>query len=564
MKRWLLVLILGVGFILRIAALGQFPVGFTPDEASFGYDAYSLLKTGRDQWGQSWPVSFRSFGDFKLPVYTYLTIPSVAALGLNEFAVRLPNALVGVLAIISTYLMAMIIFRDRRIALLSSLLLAISPWHTALSRGAFEANLTVLFMSLGVWAFFVGFQKKSYMIWSAMFFGINIFTYHSARLVTPLLVAILILWNKNELGIKKFSDFGKELMRNWVPVLIFAVFLAVALSTIVTGSGARAADVTIFNPTDKWMGVYDARYGVVFGGMPYTLSVIFHNKFLDILQKFMLAYSTYISPQFLFTQGAGEWTYGMVAGWGVMYLAEIPFVLTSLWFLAKNGLNKSRGLSFILVWILISIVPAALTKGPGYAGNRVAVMMPAIQIFSAFGGIYLFDILEKRINKKILILLYSTMLGLSLIFFLEAYRFIAPRSGADGMLFGRKDAISYVLQNAGKYKEIIISRTLSEPQIYVGFYTKYDPVIYQRDSKDWLRYKDMGIPFVDQLGEYRLGKFVFKNINYIDDSKIPDVLLVGKPIEFPDRIVPTKEIFYPNQNPDLFVVDPASVSFLKQ
>jgi len=161
-------------------------------------------------------------------------------------------------------------------------------------------------------------------------------------------------------------------------------------------------------------------------------------------------------------------------------------------------------------------------------------------------------------------LVYSAALLISLAFFLEAYRFIAPRSGADGMLYGREAAISYASEHSNDYKEIIVSRSLSEPQIFVAFYTKYDPSLFQKDSQDWLRYKAMGVPFVDQLGEYHLGKYTFKNIDYINDSKIPNVLIIGKPSEFPSDIVPTDEILYPNQDPALFVVDPQKVSFLKQ
>src|SRR3989339_1172095 len=105
MNKWLLPLILGLAFLLRIIALDSYPVGFTPDEASFGYDAYSLLKTGKDQWGNSFPLVLKSFGDYKAPVYAYLTMPSVAIFGLTKFAVRLPNALLGSLAVYVVYLL---------------------------------------------------------------------------------------------------------------------------------------------------------------------------------------------------------------------------------------------------------------------------------------------------------------------------------------------------------------------------------------------------------------------------------------------------------------------------
>jgi hypothetical protein len=563
MKRWLLVGVVALGFLLRFWQLGKYPVGFTPDEASFGYDAYSLLKTGKDQWGSSWPISFRSFGDFKLPVYTYLTIPSVAVFGLNEFAVRLPSAIIGVLAILATYLASGILFKDKRVALLAALLLAISPWHLSLSRGAFEANLTVFFMALGVWVFHKGLSNRRWLVVSALMLGINLFTYHSARLVTPLVLFILFLVNRRELGVEKFKNIGQVVLQNWLPVIIFVFLLMLAFSTIFTGSGARAADITIFNPTDKWESVFNTRYGAVFGGLPYGLAVFFHNKVFDVFSRFIVAYSTYVSPQFLFTQGAGEWTYGMVAGWGVLYLVEFLFVAASFWFLAKEGFGKSKPLTFLVCWMLVGFIPAALTKGPGYAGNRAAVVMPAIQMFSAFGAVLLFDFLARRIYRYLLLFVYSFILLVSLIFFLEAYRFVAPRLGADGMLYGRKEALAYIIQNEDKYNEIIVSRNLSEPQIYVAFYTKYDPLTYQKASREWLKYKEVGVPFVDQLGEYHLGKYVFKNINYMDDSKIPNVLIVGKPSEFPQDMAPTYLVKYPNQLPDIYIVDPSDVGVIK-
>src|SRR3990167_9571166 len=105
MNRLLLVLIIFFAFLLRIFAIDVIPVGFTPDEASFGYDAYSILHTGKDQWGHTFPLVLESFGDFKPPLYAYLTMPSVAFFGLNKFAVRLPNALLGTAAVYITYLL---------------------------------------------------------------------------------------------------------------------------------------------------------------------------------------------------------------------------------------------------------------------------------------------------------------------------------------------------------------------------------------------------------------------------------------------------------------------------
>lgn len=164
MKRLTIGIILLIGFLLRIVAIGSVPAGFTPDEASFGYDAYSIIKTGRDQWGKAFPLVLESFGDYKSPLYTYLTIPSVFVFGLNKFSVRLPNAIMGTLAIYATYLLAnQVMNAKKRFLVFSSMsfslseiagfILAISPWHIMMSRGAFEANLTTFFLTISLFFF---------------------------------------------------------------------------------------------------------------------------------------------------------------------------------------------------------------------------------------------------------------------------------------------------------------------------------------------------------------------------------------------------------------------------
>ncbi len=533
--------ILVLASILRLPLLSNHPIGFTPDEASFGYDAYSILKTGKDQWGESFPLTLRSFGDSKLPLYTYLTIPSVAIFGLNEFSTRLPNAIIGILAVLATYLMTRELFKKENLALFAALLLAISPWHVALSRGAFEANLTVFFMSMGVWLFLI----ERYFL-SSLLFGLNIFSYHSARMITPLIIGFLLVANKNKFNFRK----------NIVSVLFFVVFFGVAVFQVLNGGSSRAADVTIFNPTDKWMGVYNKRYEAVFDGMPNALAKIFSNKITYLFDQISNSYSTYLSPQFLFTLGPSESTYGMLTGHGVLYLIEAIFIITFIWFLFRDGW-KDKNLIFICFWILISIIPASLTKGPGYAGNRAAIMMPAIQVLSAFGAILLYEILIKKFNKKMINILYISVLTLSLIFFIQEYLYRQSRDGAEGMLYGRREMMDTIKEIGENYKTIIISRSLSEPQIYVAFYTKYDPRLHQQASVDWLRYELEGRSFLDQLGEYTLGKYTFKNVNLIDDSKIPDVLIVGKPMEFSEKTTPLQTIKYKNQNPAIVIYDPS-------
>lgn len=540
MQKWILLLIVLLALSLRVVGISKYPTGFTADEASFGYDAYSILKTGKDQWGASFPLALRSFGDFKLPLYTYIAIPSVSIFGLNEFAVRLPGALLGAASIITTYLFVQEFFRNKKLALLSAFLLAVSPWNISLSRGAFESNLTTFFITGGLWAFLVGMRKKPFMYLAAIFFGLNLFTYHSARIFTPILIFALAYFKRREFSLNKYK----------IPIFVFGIFLAVSLYAMFFGGGSRASDVAIFNPTDKWASVADERFMAVKLGLPDKIARIFSNKTVYVARTFTQTYITYLSPQFLFLEGAGSATYGMVPGQGLLYSIEILFLGASLIYLIRK---KDANLSFILIWILLSIIPASLSKGFGYAANRAATMMPAIQIFSAFGFLVVLDVLKSKMFKKAVFIL----IFISLAFFLERYLYQAPARFANAMSYGWKDGVATLKTLESNNKKIIISRSFSEPQIFIAFYGKIDPSFYQKESQDWMRYASENKPFVDQLGQYKLGNYQFSDINYQSMRGKTGIILVGKPEEFPQGIRTIKTILYPDGKPAMLIVDPA-------
>ena len=149
----LFVLIVFVAAGLRLFSLGQMPPSLNWDEISHGYNAYSILRTGKDEWGENFPLIFRAYGDYKLPVYIYLTALSEFFLGITAFAVRLPSALAGVGSVIFSYLLAKELFKKKEVAIITSLLVAIEPWSLFLSRGAFEANLALCLFVAGVYFF---------------------------------------------------------------------------------------------------------------------------------------------------------------------------------------------------------------------------------------------------------------------------------------------------------------------------------------------------------------------------------------------------------------------------
>jgi 4-amino-4-deoxy-L-arabinose transferase-like glycosyltransferase len=601
MRKWVLPGIILLAFLLRVVALGKLPAGFTPDEASFGYDAYSLLKTGRDQWGHFFPLVLESFGDFKPPLYAYLAMPSVAIFGLTKFATRLPNALFGTVAVYIVYLLVKEILsrsdklclslhfvslqNDRKkdgnqslitnyqsLASMSAALLAISPWHIMLSRGAFEANLTTFLLPFGVLLFLRSFRKsgaisqnfskdspckartvfnkyRSFemgknLVWSALIFGLNLFSYHSAKLVTPLVVLFLaFVFKKDLLKIKK-----KYLFR---AVIIFVLFLGLTGYTITQGAARRAQDVSIIN------GALEEQAGdrleAINSGLNPTTARLIHNKYRVIVRRFVNNYKQYFSFRFLFSNGPAEATYGMLPGMGVLYSIELLTLIGFFIAFVKNKTDKV--FQMMVFWLIIAPIPASLTMGVGYAANRVSIMMPAIQITSAIGFVYIYELVKKKYSVRTVDwfkLVIGFVVVISFISFTKEYFIHSPNKAGQGMLYGRLEAAKWLKENVDG-KNVVMSRKLSEPHIYVVFANKWDPKEYQAETKKW-NYLEQNVSWVDQMPEYSLGNYTFRNIDWENES-VDEAIFVGKPEEFLFIVEPKYVINYPDGNPVIYVVD---------
>ena len=97
--------IIVLAIVLRLFLLTSVPPSLNWDEVSQGYTAYSILQTGKDEWGEKLPLFFRSYGEWKSAVYIYLLLPFIKVLGLNAFAVRLPSVLAGIISVYLMYLL---------------------------------------------------------------------------------------------------------------------------------------------------------------------------------------------------------------------------------------------------------------------------------------------------------------------------------------------------------------------------------------------------------------------------------------------------------------------------
>ncbi len=525
MYKWFFMLIFVLAFLLRVVNLGGSPAGFTPDEASFGYDAYSIIKTGRDQWGSLTPLTFKSFGDYKLPVYTYLAIPSVSVFGLNEFSVRLPNALLGTAAVIATYFLVLELFgkRAKRMALIAALFLAVSPWHIALSRGAFEANLTTFFLTVGMVFFLAARRRQSLLTVAMLFFGINLFTYHSARMVTPLIVmALLWIYRLDFPRTKKFT----------LASAVFLLLLVTAVVSVLGGSGGRAATSTLASQN---LGSGETRAHVVISGMPSFVARVIYNEPSFKLTKAVAQYFTYFSPQFLLFDGPHEVTYGMVPGIGVLTIFEC-LGLVGLFFLRKN----EKPLQVLFFWVFFGAIPAAISIGPGHAANRAAILMPAYQIVATYGLFLLSTRLPELKRFFVSFVFLVSIFGIGIF---SRYYFEQKTVANYGMMYGMREL--YLFLQEYPTKHVVLSRSLSEAHIYAAFFDPIEPKLFQQASKNW-NIEEKRLAWVDQQESYFVGRYTVNSIDKIRDFTYDNTFIVGKPGEMPENARIVKTIMSPN------------------
>src|SRR5258706_4371204 len=147
--RWtigILLIILASAAGPRLFRLDRVPPGLHVDEAANAWNAYTLLRTGKDQHGVSWPVFYtRAFGENRSVSYIYALLPFQALGGMNVWTTRLPAAAAALRAILLIYFVcAPLFFRLTRLA--ASGILAFNSWQLLVSRMRLHAALTPLLL----------------------------------------------------------------------------------------------------------------------------------------------------------------------------------------------------------------------------------------------------------------------------------------------------------------------------------------------------------------------------------------------------------------------------------
>jgi 4-amino-4-deoxy-L-arabinose transferase-like glycosyltransferase len=442
----ILTIIIIFGFFVRIYNVRLNPVGFFADEAAIGYNAYSLLKTGADEYGKPFPFFFRSFGDFRNPLPIYLNIPMVALFGLNEFSVRATSAISGTLTILLVYAVAINLaifkkpFLNNFFALTSAFFLAISPWHIHFSRFGSEYIYFPFMLTLSWWLFLKGLKNQKLLPISFLSFGITLYTYYPTWLITPLFVISLLFLYRNVLG--------KNIRITIFSIIIFLISCTPLIIGIKSGIAlTRWQNVAITKETQS------------------SLPLIFAKNYLN-----------HFSPTFLFTKGDIDYPGHFIRrfssrGVGELYLFELPLILLGALAILLYRNPAAFSIGFLLLLYPLGSSLAATDGGAPLAFRSIIGTLPLT--FLAALGISL--TINKFQNKLLSSSIMAILILLSvsgIIVYLKEYHTKYPSYSSDfwGWQFGPRDVMKYFLSVKDYYDDLFLMGDFNSPEIFIKFY----------------------------------------------------------------------------------------------
>ncbi len=529
LKRFLLIFILVLAGFLRFNNLSSIPPSLNWDEAALGYNAYSLGIDGKDEFGNFLPVQYlESFGDFKPVVYSYLATVPVKVFGLNEFGVRFPSAFFGILTVALTYFLVKEIFpkKDKKtehIALFSTFIMAISPWHIMLSRGAYEANVSTLFIVLGVFLFLKAVNKNMwYLVPSAASFALTFYTFNTARVFVPLFIISLAI------------VFGKKLIKDWKKTVV-AGFLGLALLLplipflVSPQAKLRYHEVNIFSD----ISIIEKSNQYIANDNNAPWSRVIHNRRVLYSIEFAKHYLDNFNPRFLFITGDGNPRFS-TQDVGQLYLISLPFLISGIFLLIR----RREGHFWILpLWLLLGIIPAATARETPHA-LRIESVIPTLQIITAYGIVILTDFIKNKRIQKIFFGTYILFAFIFLFYFFHGLLFHYSREYSGEWQYPYIESVKFVEEEKNNFEKVMFTQELGRPYIYFLVYGDKNPKRL-RDSSDIER-EVFGFVHVNRLGNINFSK----NINKMTPQE--NILYLDVPINVPVGAKIIKKFYYLN------------------
>jgi 4-amino-4-deoxy-L-arabinose transferase-like glycosyltransferase len=488
-----LLLILCIGIFSRVYHFNLIPPGLNQDEATIGYDAWSILHYGIERNGHALPLVLEAWGSGQNALYAYLAMPFIYFLGLNSFAIRLVNLILGICTLFVFYPFAKEV-ANKKIALLAVFILAICPWHIMLSRWALESNIFPFFFLCGNYFLIKSIKKNSLLLLGFIFFGLSLYAYGPSYFVVPFFLFFIVI----------YLLFFKKINRTYLIVSLGTFFiLALPILLYLGINYFEFQSIKILNFTIPNL-----------SGPPR-----YENEFLNQHSTFDQIISNIKNTVNLLIWQDDGLIWNNIPPFGTLYLFSLPFLIVGLLKIFWIKIKEFSTIFFIIIWFIAALVLGALI----YSNiNRINIIFLPLIIIIAFGIDWLVSF-RIKFAKILLALIVATYL-ISFAIFITAYFKIYPSIIGPVFFESLDQAISFASQNINQ--PICITRQINMPDIFVLFYNKIDPnifhktVVYENPGADFQKASSFDRFYFD-LG-YCLDRLKIDDMIYIFDNNEND------------------------------------------
>jgi|SRR3989344_2345577 len=524
-KKGLLILLLITlfGGFLRFYKLDKYPIQLNHDEISQLYDSASIVETGKDIYGNFLPLAFPSTGDFKIGHYIYITVLPYLIFGMKEITIRIPAAFFGTLIIPAVFLFINQFTKNWKLALISSVTLAITPSEIFYSRKSFENVIGVFFIFLALFFLLRSLEKKEKkldFLLTPLFLALPMYIYTSHTIAVPLIIMVFgtIFWRRI------LPQYKKYLLMTiiWGVLILPLIIITINNPSI----RFRANSVSIFQDINLAKQLQLIEINNLIFLWVYKIKVVAEYSFTKYLNQF--------DPALVFGKGMYLTNQDMI-GLGPLLLLQLPFFFLGILYILRFSFFDHW--KFIFVLLFLSMVPSGLTF-EAFSPHRSILAFSLMSIISSFGVFWFAQILQKisvMSMKLVIICILGFLLTINFIYSVHIYTVNFPYEKSQQIHYPYKDVALFAWANLDRFDQIIIDPIYGESapvravavHYYLAFYGHYDPVKFQRD----LKMEKSGIKF---------DKFSVREIDWRKDQNLKNTLIIASPWSLPTSIEASK------------------------
>lgn len=469
-----IILIFSLALFLRVYKLEEVPPGMTIDEISIAYNALSISEIGKDQDGNSYPLThFKSVDDYKLPLYIYVVAFFQKIFPSSMFAVRFPGALFASLAIVSTFFLGKQLF-NTRVGIIASLLLAISQWHVFHSHLGLETNISLFFIISFFLFFHMSLKNAMFLPVSAVAFVLALYSHHSSWIFLPaMFFATITIYRKNIVTVNKKIVFLS---------LSIIIFLIVPFVLENNNSAKTRFNQSIFSPERIEKISLEAQNNCYYLRSFCISTYIIVQTAGRFINQYISSYSliAWYGP-------SGFGNVDVMPNRGLFYFFEFPLFLAGIFFLVRK---KNKEALFVFSWLFIFPLPIAITTNLSAA--RMYHFLPLPQIIEAIGFIFILN------KSRIMGAGYICIIVFSFVRFLPDFWFVYPHLYSRFTSYGPIAIVKYI--NTNKENTFYVEEPLFD-RLYLLYFYKALPKErnqYKKDEKGVLIDKHSNIFLVER------------------------------------------------------------------